>query len=877
MVASGATVRRVARTGETAREAAEETVASLTVSGCVNRGDFLTLAALVTEGGPNANAAFCELVGRAADGNALRWALLCAADDPNRWALVSAWPEQIRPKGQALTLFEQQAAAASVEGPAQRASAIALLLQRIEPIGVRRSLAALTLTAESAQDHLLHETARKILAGSSAAAHKDALLADARRTPVGVRLTRIDLIDRPRRQEKDAAREALEEISQTVVALDVRQIEAAQRLAAAQPADWLRDWLLGAWAYEPTRQSLINPALGSLLGAERLASLITRDTPPGIPLQLAAAAGELDDEDAAFVVAAAYRVGHVATDSMRRLIRPDGYAPSVWTVAAACQDESVARELGTSTRPGDLINAAKRLKGEPRAAHLIVHAADTWSTQNATSNQYGLRVPPAEWDTEMQGVTAILGDPVLVTLAQRPGPGFAYPPGVLDLVLDTPDAVVAFCEAQLADQLVDHAATAGARPAQAVALLTQRPDDVDANQVRLLGAVGWEDLDLWTTAIDACDLETVVSQLKTQVESLTLPLAERAPVPVLRSTLRRAVRAGITNELGSHTVTVAGSLLAHDDDETVADACQWVTRMEVTESEHNLVHAVIQADDLREHRHPDLVELRAHLARKLCANVRDRDLNDETRIAHLKLAAIADPAGARSVALTVTKPEADELRLAAAHILAQTDGQPSDEAAIDALLADAKKAPLSNALKEARVALTAPDLGTALTRLADNLDAIVTPKDVTDARLGRYPDQEATLLQLVNDVRASSNPGVPAKDYLNSAVTLCDHMVDLAILATTDAGKNPYKKTDVDAIRTGARNRPDAGALVNAQSVLNVIPWASHVASLRQQRAAHPNRTNSTAPVVITDKDRAHASYILGQVLRNWLDTMIGN
>ena len=64
---------------------------------------------------------------------------------------------------------------------------------------------------------------------------------------------------------------------------------------------------------------------------------------------------------------------------------------------------------------------------------------------------------------------------------------------------------------------------------------------------------------------------------------------------------------------------------------------------------------------------------------------------------------------------------------------------------------------------------------------------------------------------------------------------------------------------------------------MNAQSVLNTLPWVAHVASLRQSRAAHPNRPNSTAPVVTTDQDRDNARYILGKVLRDWLDCMIDN
>jgi len=199
------------------------------------------------------------------------------------------------------------------------------------------------------------------------------------------------------------------------------------------------------------------------------------------------------------------------------------------------------------------------------------------------------------------------------------------PTSVLDLIYTVQAALSEFLSCGFVDQL-----TAGAdTPEKALAVLNQldvllTDDAVDA----LLNLVGWDDPSRWEIAVRAMTVNPALlyDRVVNMVDTLDGPEAGHVPLAILANTVHVAVAQGLARQSGDRTATAISTLLKNQDDDVVAAGCEWASGLDLTEDDHDLVRAVITADDLRSPRHEGLSRLRAGMAAQLITHSTDQTL-----------------------------------------------------------------------------------------------------------------------------------------------------------------------------------------------------------------------------------------------------------
>lgn len=842
--------------------------AELTLPALGRSGDYRALAALALEGGSGAVDALAELAARGGGrngGDALAWLWTCLRENPTLWGGPWAWPASVTLADVSVADVLAEAREAASATPDQRATRMAALLPVLAPAEARRRVARAVLSADGTVQHTLRAAAREVLAGSRSRDDRDVLFEDANRLDLPERLIRLNELEPATAREREKVWPALEEVrAASLAGFSVPSLDAARELVSPQQEDRVSAWLTGTWAYEPSRTAILTPALGNVLGADRLASLAD-----GIPASsMLAAASELDSAGRARVIVAVIEAGaqeHEVAQARGTLLQGGRVDTSAWDVAAVSVNDAFAQNLGSACAAGDLSLAALRLRGNERAGTLLAVAA-------GASRE---RLAPEDWAKDMVAVHEALGDPFLVAFAERASGTPELPGEVWAAAFASKEVLAAFINHGRGDEAVGRAREDDSDPTYALALLGWQPETASPFQSDLLRAVGWAETGRLDDALEAVNLETVLSELARQVDSHDGPRSERVPGQILTATLRRAVDLGATDELGDRAPKTFDVLLQSADDETVALACEWAGRLAVTSGDEDLVRRVIGADDGRSGTDLAIHGLRDQFAGALGDRAKDDALADPERIACLDLARRANAEIARDAALTLGTGEHADLRMAAATLLAETEGRAADEGRLRELIdVTPHPANLRAQLTAALNALKAPDLGTAITGLADRLGVSVALSEVTAARLDRYPDRTHGLLESFNDVRANSGPDTTTKSFINSGVVLADLLVDWGVLACADTGSQMLGHAQVEAIRGNRSDRMDAGALVRNTQVQQRLPWVDDVLALRRDRSAHPSRPNSTDPIVLGYRERLTAESLLASIVTGWLDTM---
>jgi hypothetical protein len=695
--------------------------------------------------------------------------------------------------------------------------------------------------------------------------------------------------------------------------------EPVAKLLGRIPIQAATEFLGGSFGHGTGRRTLLEAGLVGQLGAERLQEMLMGlDQPVVVEELLQRAAGDLpQDGVTAFSVWAHGRYTAAACAPFRQRLARGMQTPSfrgeerrkqaldgLWASALAGDEaDAVADELIDATHPAELATRAAGVDGARAARQLGA----------ATAKMLALDLPrptDAERVEELIEATAgaaralnadFVADFVAGLMRAAVGTPAAAKlrGGLLDAVLERPDAITALAAGGGTGALTDHAART---PGHAAAVLLAAGAQLSAAQVAtLLGAPpegpppprrSWEphpepppagvdwttiDSDTYLQVLEVASAwpEAVFGVLSRALAALDEPEARHPSVDILRAILAHAEAHGLAGQMGKATTEHIRRLLAQRNVEMLRAACRWIRRLDVDAGGADVARArlVLRADERRGGRQPDLSALRAELAQRHAQLALDPSLDTEQRSAHLQTAAALDPASARAAAVRLAESPTTEIRAAAARVLAETPGSPDEHANLANIAAAEDDAEVGALLQRALHRLTSGDAGEALWNLAELLDL---PRDGLDLDV-LIPDarHRKRFAEWVDTARARSAAEHDPGTFIEAAINVADQMVDLAVIAGYDAGLPVALKADmVDALRTNAPGRPEAGPLVTQQQRIQTFEWFPIVAALRAKRAAHPSRLGTTAPPAFLPMDLVVAKGLLREVTAGWIADM---
>jgi len=685
------------------------------------------------------------------------------------------------------------------------------------------------------------------------------------------------------------------------------------------PVEITTEFLAARFGHGLGRRTLLEAGLVGKFGADRLREVLAGLNEPAVVDELLQrAAADLPQADVvpfsawahgrySAAACAPFRQrlaqglhNHFSRAEERRREALDG----LWISAMAGADaDAVADELIDAADPAELAVRAAGVDSARAARQLGTVAAKTLAVDlprpadavrveeliDAAAVAAGALRPDLVADFAAGLMRAAVGTPAVLKLRG----------GLLDALLEHPDAISALAAEGGTDAITDHAART---PSHAAAVLLAARAHLSAGQAAaLLGAPperpqsrrSWEPAPEpppagvdWTTAnadtylrvleVASAWPEAIFGVLSRALVALDEPEARHPSPVVLRAALGHGHALGLADQLGEVTNEHIRRLLTKQRDmEVLRAACRWIRRLDLDGAVADLTRAqlVLDADANRGGRQADLRALRDELAERHAQLAQDLALSSKQRIAHLGTAAGLAAAAARAAAMSLAASPTSDIRLAAARVLAETPGSPDDHAALVDLAAAEDHAEVLELLQAALHRLTSGDAGEALRNLAELLDLPLTglQPDV----LIPDPSHRDRFAEWVDKARARSANTHDPGTFIEAAINVADQMVDLALIARHDSGQRiTLKAEQVDALRTNAANRLDVGALVTQQQLVQQFRWFPIVAALREKRAAHPSRIGSTIPLRFDADDLVAARRLLRDITAGWIRDM---
>ena len=846
---------------------------SLLVPALRKAHEFKALAAVaVSAGPPESQAARTALASLADREEALGWLLAVNDGDPD-WAGLIEFPARVPVPDSLRSAVEALARAASSSPSGHAAAAMSQLLPRIQPAPFRRSLAR-TVLRQAPDDTAIRAAARGCLSGSADVTDRNALLADAVGLPPSERIVRLDalgVLKSPR--ETAEVRKALRELRDG--GLSGADPATVGRLAARLPDDWVAKWFTADWPYG--RAVVGQAEFGSAVGAEVLLAVLSASPQADIVTAVCEAANGLDWPDDALVIARAEQTGQeLAVGTVDRFLEEDGQPlvrPESWQILLADHGERHADQFAAAASLPDLVQAARSHAKHAAAVDRFARLLGMKAKESASSDDAnGWLVPTPEWEQAVLDVASALGEPFLERLADSLAPSLSVPPELAARVLDHDDAAARFADDGFTTQLAAEAST----PAHAETLLRTAGDLTEAQVSELLTVVGTDDLLRWTRALGhvaRLNPAWVHSQAHLVIDPLSAGVEEdMAASGVVVATVTAALEAGLAGAREDTPGVL--TLLNHADDAVVTVGAWWAGDADVPTDAKDLVNGIVHADEARDPRHPQLGALRRSLAAHLCKLAASRDSAAEKRVEYLALAQTASPDTARETAFTLAASKVAPLAVAAAKILATTQGLPRDAARLQGLLSKERRKDVRSQLEQAHRMLTAGDSVAAVEGILAMAAVPFDPSVIVSTPLARDEDAEERLVSCARLVLGSAHTAAQTEDFIVNATKLADELMESAIVATTNSDNSVLSSVQREKIRTLAPDRMKAGTLAINQSVLERFPWVAHVATLHSDRPGHAVKLGSTTPDTYTEDDRARVKSQLGQIVEGWLADM---
>jgi hypothetical protein len=209
-------------------------------------------------------------------------------------------------------------------------------------------------------------------------------------------------------------------------------------------------------------------------------------------------------------------------------------------------------------------------------------------------------------------------------------------------------------------------------------------------------------------------------------------------------------------------------------------------------------------------------------------------------------------------------------------LLAATRSAPEDEVRLRALLEDESDNLTHSRLQAATRNVSSGDVGEAIRNLWQLVGS--TPDgNCTAEVLLPVSWRHDTFIECVD--RARRRSGGEPSGYIDSLITLSELIVETALIARYDATGDPVQSLrpkEVELVRANDPAKPDAGDLVNRQQLLQRgFGWFHQVASLRELRSVHPERTRSANPQPVTQADVPVAEGLFREMLSGWRNSML--
>ncbi|MDX8053828.1 hypothetical protein SK571_31045 [Lentzea sp. BCCO 10_0798] len=684
--------------------------------------------------------------------------------------------------------------------------------------------------------------------------------------------------------------EELTELLSALAHITNRPVEEADfktvaTVAARLPDTALAEFLATDWSLPANKQKIMQFGLVQNLGAARLQAVLAHPVGEATTRLLLSHAQNLPAADLPELGSYTFSAfpsewskpiwNNVAQNihfaRQHRAARRGPALEALWTLTLASSDDQTSQWLAELLDSGDLIAEARE------------HTANAAATARLGAVAAALlqRKPNEAWAEEVAATASELGDDFYAGLGAQLPHDTRLPDVLRPGIMASPVAMAALARNGFATQLVEWADTAAA----ALTLLDATHSDLtDSEILSLLARTNWATIGT-DAYVELCQtlhdrLPILAHELELAVQSLTGPEASAAPPEVLAKLLTLGLHAGLRHDLGDQATTDAVTRLLDLPATQVVDAASaWVRSLDLSPDDHDCdphrVRTVLEADNQRGGTLPSLSALRTDLAARLSDLAQNTDLETPQRVAHLLLAAEVDPGAARAAALLLGRAINNNLRTAAATVLAETQGHPDDLDHILELLNNETRQDIRQLLEAAKHRIHSGTIGEALTALTDLVNM---PKG--DARIDPLiliPDasHHQRFIHWVDRARARADNQDDPGEFIAAVINLADQMVDFVLISATDAGANTGLKPEhVQALRDNGSSRLDVGALLIRQQLQQLFSWFPTCLTLRRKRTAHPSPLGTTQPHNLGPNDLITAKSLFRDITEGWIDDM---
>jgi hypothetical protein len=464
----------------------------------------------------------------------------------------------------------------------------------------------------------------------------------------------------------------------------------------------------------------------------------------------------------------------------------------------------------------------------------------------------------AELSTLSDGVRAFLfEDPVLIRAASEAGHG--------DELLDHLDAGDRELPepARLTDALLTIMGHAPSEATVERAFRTLEPylatldaeANAEATALRLAEALtSWPDL--------------LVRLAEEQLATLDGPQALAAPAPRLVVLLGAGLAAGLAT--AASTPVESLQRMMHGPRVLHPLAARWFTEATPDEA---LVELCVGGDLDYAGKSPSPYRA-ARISQAVRLNAAALDANQVTalRVTALENANRADSSSARKAALSVGVDAPVELRQEAARILAASVGSHVEVETLQRLVEEEADGSAHSDLLRALRRIESGDAGEALRNLLQLVGSEQDPGKLQLSIVLPYPKLHETFQNCVDEAR-SSLTGAPSAS-VQAFLRLGEHLVELALTATFLISANPKRRAEGEKLLGNLGGKPDIGALLQRQDLLEHHTWLTSYSALRELRNVHPAQQGKTTPVRAEDADVVTATRLTLVVVEGWLKTM---
>jgi hypothetical protein len=259
-------------------------------------------------------------------------------------------------------------------------------------------------------------------------------------------------------------------------------------------------------------------------------------------------------------------------------------------------------------------------------------------------------------------------------------------------------------------------------------------------------------------------------------------------------------------------------------------------------------------------------------AERLSAVALDAHQATAPRVTALQNANRADSSSARRAALNVGVEAPVDLRQEAARILAASVGSHDEIQTLQRLVEEEADGNANGDLLRALRRIESGDAGEALRNLLQLVGCEQDPGDLQLMVVLPYPEWHSTFQHCVDEAR-SSLTGAPSA-AVQAFLRLGEHLVELALTATFLLSPKAKRRAEGEKLRENSHDKPDIGALVKQQELVQHLPWLISYSALRELRSVHPAPVGKTTPVNAVDADVVTAKRLTLIVVEGWLKTM---